>query len=112
MISLPSAAATETAGALADLAIVLVAAKLGDELFKRLKQPALVGEILAGVAIGPSVLGFVEPSEALEIFAERRASLFKTFLTMPKGTPSADTFRRVFEALDPKAFQDAFRRWR
>jgi predicted transposase YbfD/YdcC len=49
--------------------------------------------------------------EALELFAEQRASFFKTFLTMPKGTPSADTFRRVFEALDPKAFQDAFRRW-
>ena len=49
--------------------------------------------------------------EALEIFAEQRASFFKTFLSMPKGGPSADTFRRVFEALDPKAFQDAFRRW-
>jgi predicted transposase YbfD/YdcC len=49
--------------------------------------------------------------EALEIFADRRADLFKKFLAMPKGTPSADTFRRVFEALDPKAFQDAFRRW-
>jgi len=30
---------------------------------------------------------------------------------MPRGTPSADTFRRVFEALSPSAFQDAFRRW-
>src|SRR5262249_17821453 len=49
--------------------------------------------------------------EALEIFAAQRADLFKRFLVMPKGTPSADTFRRVFEALDPKAFQDAFRRW-
>ena len=49
--------------------------------------------------------------EALEIFADRRADLFRRFLAVPKGTPSADTFRRVFEALDPKAFQDAFRRW-
>ena len=49
--------------------------------------------------------------EALEIFAQRRAELFKTFLVMPKGTPSADTFRRVFSALDPASFQDAFRRW-
>lgn len=49
--------------------------------------------------------------EALEVFAERRADFFKKFLAMPKGTPSADTFRRVFEALDPTAFQDAFRRW-
>jgi predicted transposase YbfD/YdcC len=49
--------------------------------------------------------------EALEVFAARRADLFKKFLAVPKGTPSADTFRRVFEALDPTAFQDAFRRW-
>ena len=49
--------------------------------------------------------------EALELFAEHRASFFETFLSMPKGAPSADTFRRVFEALDPMAFQEAFRRW-
>lgn len=49
--------------------------------------------------------------EALELFAEQRADFFGRFLSMPKGTPSADTFRRVFEALDPKSFQDAFRRW-
>lgn len=49
--------------------------------------------------------------EALEHFARIRADILKRFLSMPKGTPSADTFRRVFEALDPKAFQDAFRRW-
>lgn len=49
--------------------------------------------------------------EALAIYAEERADFFATFLEMPGGTPSADTFRRVFEALDPVAFQDAFRRW-
>jgi len=49
--------------------------------------------------------------EALAIFTKERAKFFRTFLKMPRGTPSADTFRRVFEALDPRAFQDAFRRW-
>ena len=52
------------------LFVVLLAAKLGDELFKRIGQPAIVGEILAGVLIGPSVIGLVEPSEVLEVFAE------------------------------------------
>jgi len=66
----PIAAATGTADALVALFIVLLAAKLGDELFKRIRQPALVGEILAGVVIGPSVLGLVEPDETLELFAE------------------------------------------
>ncbi|HEU4701070.1 MAG TPA: cation:proton antiporter [Conexibacter sp.] len=55
---------------LVSLFVVLAAAKLGDELFKRLGQPTLVGEILAGVVIGPSVLGLVEPDLALEVFAE------------------------------------------
>ena len=58
------------ASILADLAIILLAAKLGDELFKRIGQPAIVGEILAGLLIGPAVLGLVGPSETLEVFAE------------------------------------------
>jgi Kef-type K+ transport system membrane component KefB len=40
---------------------VLLAAKLMAELFERLKQPSVVGEILAGVLIGPSLLGFIHP---------------------------------------------------
>ncbi|MET0306840.1 MAG: cation:proton antiporter [Solirubrobacterales bacterium] len=55
---------------LTDLFLVLLAAKLGDEVFKRIGQPAIVGEILAGVVVGPSVLGLVEPGEVLEVFSE------------------------------------------
>lgn len=67
---LPLAAATDTAGVLLDLFVVLLAAKAGDELFKRLGQPTLVGEILAGLVVGPAVLGLVGPSETLDVFAE------------------------------------------
>jgi Kef-type K+ transport system membrane component KefB len=35
-------------------------AKLGDEVFKRIGRPAIVGQILAGILIGPSVLGLVD----------------------------------------------------
>lgn len=52
------------------LFLVLLAAKVGDEIFKRLKQPTLIGEILAGVIIGPAALGIVEPNQTLEVFAE------------------------------------------
>src|SRR3712207_3136871 len=48
----------------------LFRSKVGDEVFKRLRQPGLIGEILAGVVIGPSVLGIVEPGETFEVFAE------------------------------------------
>ncbi|HEX6206215.1 MAG TPA: cation:proton antiporter [Solirubrobacterales bacterium] len=55
---------------LTDLFVVLLAAKLGDEVFKRIGQPAIVGEILGGVLVGPSVLGLVEVGEVLRVFSE------------------------------------------
>ena len=64
------AASAGVADVLTDLFIVLLAAKLGDELFRRLRQPTLVGEILAGLLVGPAVFGLVEPGEVLEVFAE------------------------------------------
>ena len=67
---MPIAASAGVADVLTDLFIVLLAAKLGDELFRRLRQPTLVGEILAGLLVGPAVFGLVEPSEVLEVFAE------------------------------------------
>ena len=44
------------------LAVILVAAKVLGELAERIGQPAVVGELLAGVILGPSVLGFVDPA--------------------------------------------------
>jgi Kef-type K+ transport system membrane component KefB len=69
-LPLPLAAESPVAGVVADLAIILLAAKIGDEIFKRIHQPALIGEILAGLLIGPSVLGIVEPGETTRVFAE------------------------------------------
>ena len=67
---IPVAAAGPLADTLLALFLVLLAAKVGDEIFRRIGQPAIVGEILAGVVIGPSVLGIVSPGETLEVFAE------------------------------------------
>lgn len=70
MTFVPPLAASAVADVLLDLFIVLLAAKIGDEIFKRIGQPAIVGEILAGVIVGPSVLGIVSLGETLEVFAE------------------------------------------
>ncbi len=67
---IPLAAGAGVADALLSLFLILLAAKIGDEIFKRLGQPTLIGEILAGVLVGPAVLGLVEPSEVIDVFAE------------------------------------------
>ncbi len=70
MPSFFAAVAADHAGVLLALFLMLAAAKLMAEVFERLKQPAVVGEILAGVAIGPSIFGWVAPSEITSILAE------------------------------------------
>jgi Kef-type K+ transport system membrane component KefB len=52
------------------LAIVWLAAKLAGEGMERLGQTAVLGELLAGVVIGPGVAGLVRPSEVLLALAE------------------------------------------
>ena len=52
------------------LALVLVVAKIASELCERVRIPAVLGEIVAGILIGPSALGLVEPNDALRILAE------------------------------------------
>ena len=64
------AAATEgQAKLLLSLFLILAAAKLLAEIFERLRQPSVVGEIIAGIIIGPSVLGLVTPSEIIDTLA-------------------------------------------
>lgn len=52
------------------LFIMLAAAKVMAELFERLRQPAVAGEIIAGIIIGPSLLNIAAPSEITSILAE------------------------------------------
>ena len=50
------------------LVIMLLVAKIFGEIFRRLKQPALVGELLAGIVLGPSLFGFFKPDDNFEVF--------------------------------------------
>jgi Kef-type K+ transport system membrane component KefB len=43
------------------LLLILAAAKVFGEIFEKLKQPAIVGELLAGIILGPSLLNFLDP---------------------------------------------------
>ncbi|HJT89902.1 MAG TPA: cation:proton antiporter [Bryobacteraceae bacterium] len=50
--------------------VVFASAKLLSEVFERFGQPGIAGEILAGILIGPHVLGWMAPSEVLDILSE------------------------------------------
>jgi Kef-type K+ transport system membrane component KefB len=50
--------------------VVFASAKLLAEVFERVGQPGIVGEILAGILIGPHVLGWMQPNEVLTILAD------------------------------------------
>jgi Kef-type K+ transport system membrane component KefB len=50
--------------------VVLVAAKVGAELSERLGQPAVLGELVVGVLIGPSALGLVGGDQVLAVLGE------------------------------------------
>ena len=55
---------------LIDIAIVLLSARLFGELALHLKAPPIIGELCAGIIIGPSLLGWVEPSDPFRLLAE------------------------------------------
>ena len=53
-----------------DLAIIIILAKICGILARSLKAPQVVGEIIAGLLIGPAVLNLVEQTEAITFIAE------------------------------------------
>jgi Kef-type K+ transport system membrane component KefB len=55
------------------LLLVFGTAKLFAYIFERFGQPGLVGEIIAGIILGPSVLNWVRPDEVLMTLAEMGA---------------------------------------
>lgn len=57
------------------LFVVFLAAQVGAEVAQRLKMPGVVGEIVAGAIVGPSVLGWVQINEPLQVLAEIGAVL-------------------------------------
>ena len=53
-----------------EMLLIFGTAKLLAEALERIGQPGIVGEILAGVLIGPAVLNLVQPNEFLRALAE------------------------------------------
>lgn len=52
------------------LLIILLTARVLAELAVKLQTPAVIGELLAGVVLGPSLFGWLEPTQAIRLMAE------------------------------------------
>ena len=51
-----------------EIAVIIAASRLLGIGFRRLQQPQVIGEILAGILLGPSFLGWVAPELAATLF--------------------------------------------
>jgi hypothetical protein len=60
--------------------------------------------VLSGLAGG---IGW----EDMNLYGLSKHSWLSTFLSLPNGIPSPDTFRRVFEKINPKQFESCFETW-
>jgi Kef-type K+ transport system membrane component KefB len=55
---------------LTELAFMFVAAKVAGALFEKMRQPAVIGELMVGIALGTHALGLIGHSAAHEVFQE------------------------------------------
>ena len=58
-----------------------------------------------------AVIAGAQDWQQIETFGRKRVGWLRGFLALPNGTPSHDTFERVFSRLRPGAFQACFRQW-
>jgi len=52
------------------LLIILLSARILAELAVRLNAPAVIGELAAGIILGPSLLGILQPDQVIRLLAE------------------------------------------
>jgi predicted transposase YbfD/YdcC len=81
---------------------------VADPRIDRTKRHQLI-DILV-IAICATICG-AETWEDFELFGHAKLDWFKSFLELPNGIPSHDTFRRVFARINPQQFQQAFLDW-
>ena len=81
---------------------------LPDPRMDRTRRHKLVDILAIGVV---TLLCRGESFTDMEDLGNARIAWLKTFLELPNGIPSHDTFNRVFAALDPYAFLECFTQW-
>jgi len=79
-----------------------------DPRIDRTRRHLLIDVIVIGFC---TILAGGEGFGDMEAFGKAKEAWFRTFLELPGGIPTHDTFNRVFQALDPQAFFDCFLNW-
>ena len=82
--------------------------ELRDPRVNRTLDHKLIDILVIGLC---SMLTGGEGFNDMELFGKTKFGWLKTFLELPQGIPSHDTFNRVFSAMDPKGFLECFVRW-
>ena len=77
-----------------EIAIIIMAALACGLVFARIKQPPIIGYIIAGIVLGPSGFAFIENSESVELFAEMGVLLLLFVIGMELNL---QTFKRVWK---------------
>jgi len=82
--------------------------ELTDPRVERNREHLLEEILLIAIA---AVLSGAESWNDIAEYGEDKLEWLETFLTLPGGIPSHDTFNRVFQALDPEEMEKGFVAW-
>ena len=88
--------------------MALVFGDLKDPRVERTRVHILTDILSVGIL---SVIAGGNGWEDMENYGLSKCEWLEQFLAFPGGIPSADTFRRVFERINPKVFEQCFRPW-
>jgi len=91
-----------------ELSIAHHLADLTDPRIDRSRLHALLDIVTIAIC---AVVAGADSWDDIEDFGKVKHDWLRTFLDLPNGIPSHDTFRRVFERLDPDEFQRGFLGW-
>jgi hypothetical protein len=83
-------------------------AHLTDPRVDRTKEHLLLDIVVIAIC---AILAGADGWVAVEAFGRAKEKWLRTFLELPHGIPSHDTFGRVFARLNPRRFQECFLSW-